>query len=106
MIDGKKRRAWACMNEVHFGAPIPRNFANLLRAKCSSPHVLRKTALEGARFTPQELMDVEMVDAIGSSTEDVLAIAQKLGNEHGVIAKTGVWGLIKASQQTKLLFTN
>jgi len=96
MIDGTKRRAWACMNEVHFGAAIPRAFATLLKTKCSSPRVLRQTVLEGVRFTPQELLDTAMVDVLGgSSTKDVLASAQELGDKFGTNASTGVWGLMK-----------
>jgi len=95
MIDGVKRRAWACMNEVHFGAPMPRGFAALLKAKCSSPRVLRQTVLEGVRFTPQELLGNAMVDAVGSSTEAVLKTAQELGDKYGNNASSGVWGLIK-----------
>jgi len=102
MIDGTKRRAWACMNEIHFGAPIPRAFATLLKAKCSTPRVLRQTVLEGVRFTPEELLDTAMVDVLGSSTKEVLSTAQELGDKFGVNAGTGVWGLIKRDIYTEV----
>jgi enoyl-CoA hydratase/carnithine racemase len=98
MIDGVKRRAWACMNEVHFGAPLPLPFAVLFKAKCS-PRMLRKLTLEGARFTPQELLEAEMVDELGDSTKSVLAKAQELGEKHSPNASSGVWGQIKVSCQ-------
>lgn len=95
MIDGKTRRAWACMNEVHFGAPWPRPFAQLFRAKGTNPTLLRKIALEGYRFTPPELLDNGMVDALASSTSEILANCISLAEKVGENAAQGVWGLIK-----------
>jgi len=95
MIDGTKRRAWACMNEIHFGAPLTRGLATILKCKLSPPHLLRRFALEGHRFTPQELLDSSMVEALGNSTEDVLTKAKELAEKHGANARTGTWGLIK-----------
>ncbi|EJD06973.1 ClpP/crotonase [Fomitiporia mediterranea MF3/22] len=97
MTDGKERRAWCCMNEVHFGAPWPLSLATVARAKVSNARTLRKLALEGHRFTPQEALKEGIIDVVadGSSTEAVLAAAKALALERAENAKTGVWGLIK-----------
>ncbi|KAL5526411.1 hypothetical protein ACEPAF_8134 [Sanghuangporus sanghuang] len=97
MTDGKERRAWCCMNEVHFGAPWPLSLAAVARTKVSDARVLRKLALEGHRFTPKEALDSGIIDAIaeGSSTDAVLAVARIVARERADNAKTGVWGLIK-----------
>ena len=97
MIDGVKRRTWACTNEIHFGAPLPPPFAVLLRVKSTTPRVAHQFALEGHRFTPKELLENGMVNALGSSTKEVLEIARELADKNGVIAGSGVWGLIRAS---------
>jgi enoyl-CoA hydratase/carnithine racemase len=95
MIGGKKRNAWACMNEVQFGAPWPRAFAALFRAKGTNPTILRRIALEGHRFTPSELLENGMVDALAGSSSEILAQATGIASKVGVNATSGVWGLIK-----------
>lgn len=98
MIDGVKRRAWACMNEIHFGVPLPRPFCVILKNKCVSPRVLQQTAIEGYRFTPQELLDNGMVNALASSTKELITLATEIGEEQGLRASSGVLGLIKVIQ--------
>lgn len=97
MTDGKGKRAWCCMNEVHFGAPWPLSLAAVARTKVSDARTLRKLALEGHRFTPQEALEGGIIDVIaeGSSTDAVLLAARTLALERAPNAKTGVWGLIK-----------
>ncbi|KAI4527055.1 ClpP/crotonase [Schizophyllum commune Loenen D] len=97
MTDGLKRNAWISMNEIHFGAPWPHAFAAILRAKVGDPHVRRRVALEGQRFTPQEALKAKLIDRIanGGTTADVLAAAEKLADEVSPLAKSGAWGLIK-----------
>lgn len=95
MMDGSKRNAWACMNEIHFAAPWPYHFAVLFRAKVTSPTVLRKFALEGARFEPSELLELRLVDELASSTQEVIKKSTALANAWGGNAASGVWGLIK-----------
>lgn len=104
MTDGSRRRAWLCMNEVHFGAPWPLSFTAILNAKVSEPTVRRRIALEGHRFTPSEALTTGLVDRIAScsgtgtelGTENVLTEAMKFAKEVSVLPKTGVWGTIKA----------
>ncbi|KAF8623726.1 hypothetical protein AX17_007422 [Amanita inopinata Kibby_2008] len=96
MLDGKKRNAWLCMNEVHFGAAWPRSFASILRAKVGDHRLHRKIALEGHRFTPEEgLADGLLDDIVAGGTDAVLAKAEQLADSVCVHAQGGVWGLIK-----------
>ncbi|KAG8904657.1 hypothetical protein FRB99_001377 [Tulasnella sp. 403] len=93
MTSGK---AWACMNEVHFGAPFPRSFAAIMQEKVRSPAVIRSIALEGHRFSPKEALQAGIVDQLvdgGSKAlfEKALVFAQTITPN----ASTGVWGLIK-----------
>ncbi|KAH8100902.1 ClpP/crotonase [Cristinia sonorae] len=95
MVDGKKRNAWLCMNEIHFGAALPASFTALARNKCAGP-LGRKIFLEGHRFTPTEALEVGLVDYIaGNSTASVLAKAEEVaaGVEH--LAQFGGFGIIK-----------
>ncbi|KZT59173.1 ClpP/crotonase [Calocera cornea HHB12733] len=89
-------RAWCCFNEVHFGAPLPPPFAQLIRVKLVDPQLVRKCALEGHRFVPQELLEAGVVERLveGKSSE-VLAAALELAESKASLAKTGVWGTIK-----------
>jgi enoyl-CoA hydratase/carnithine racemase len=103
MTDGSRRRAWLCMNEIHFGAPWPLSLAAILNAKVSDPPLRRRIALEGHRFTPTEAYAAGIVDRLaicsGTSvelgTEIVLKEATKLAKEVSVLPKQGVWGTIK-----------
>ena len=93
MTSGK---AWASMNEIHFGAPLPRAFAGLFNAKAASPAIVRKVYLEGHRFVPKEMLDLGLVDELSEpGTEKVLAKAMELGARWAPHARTGVWGLHK-----------
>ncbi|KAG0708185.1 ClpP/crotonase-like domain-containing protein [Suillus ampliporus] len=102
MTDGSRRRAWMCMNEIHFGAPWPLSFTAILNAKVGSPVTRRRVALEGHRFTPSEALREGIVDrlanstgkSVGNGTEEVLEGAMKLANEVKMLASRGVWGAI------------
>jgi len=98
MTDGKERRAWCCMNEVHFGAPWPFAMAALANAKVSDARTRRLLALEGHRFSPQEALAHGLIDVVAddSSAEAVYSAARKFAIEKSEMAKTGVWGLIKS----------
>ncbi|KAG8969120.1 hypothetical protein FRC03_004435 [Tulasnella sp. 419] len=89
-------RAWACMNEVHFGAPLPHSFSAILQEKARNPQLLRAIALEGKQFTPQELVAHGVVDKLADGGyQDVLQTAVDLAETVSVNASNGVWGLIK-----------
>lgn len=89
-------KAWASMNEIHFGATMPRAFAALVKAKSPSPVVTRKIFLEGHRFVPEELLALGLVDqTVEGGTEKVLEAALALGAKWAPHAKGSVWGLQK-----------
>lgn len=104
MTDGSRRRAWMCMNEIHFGARWPLTFTAVLNAKVGSPVIRRRVALEGHRFTPSEALKAGIVDrlanltgtSVESGTDKVLAEAMKLANEVKILASRGVWSAINA----------
>ncbi|KAG1821841.1 ClpP/crotonase-like domain-containing protein [Suillus subaureus] len=104
MTDGSRRRAWMCMNEIHFGARWPLTFTAVLNAKVGSPVIRRRVALEGHRFTPSEALEAGIVDrlanltgtSVESGTDKVLAEAMKLANEVKILASRGVWSAINA----------
>ncbi|KAG8740656.1 hypothetical protein FRC10_004066 [Ceratobasidium sp. 414] len=102
MTSGK---AWASFNEVHFGAPFPPAFAALIRVKLGHAHptLMRRTVLEGHRFTPPELLTAGAVDAIVDGKLEyipglylkVLERACAIATTMGANARGGAWGLIK-----------
>jgi len=96
MMDGSKRRAWLCMNEVHFGAAWPLSFAAILRAKVGDHRLQRKIALEGYRFTPPEALADGLLDwIVTGGTSAVLAKAEEVADSTCSNAQRGVWGIIK-----------
>ncbi|KIY66523.1 ClpP/crotonase [Cylindrobasidium torrendii FP15055 ss-10] len=97
MTDGSKRRAWLSMNEVHFGAIWPLSFAALFRCKYDGAQRVRKIALEGHRWTPQEALKEGIVDHIvAGDTAAVMAKATEVAGAIAPNAAQGVWGLIKS----------
>lgn len=105
MTSGK---AWCCMNEIEFGAPLPPTFAALLRYRAvharpmpsSDPNapqplrnVLRSIAL-AHRFTPQDMLVNGLVDELAEPSQ-VRERAVALGKQIGPRATTGVWGSMK-----------
>lgn len=83
-------------SKVFFGAPFVQSFAAVLNHKLPDHHALRKTALEGHRWTPQELRDIGVIDQLAEgSTQGVLECARTLAETHAPLAKSGVFGLLK-----------
>ncbi|TFY55468.1 hypothetical protein EVJ58_g8237 [Rhodofomes roseus] len=96
MTDGSSRRAWMCMNEIHFGAAYPLSFASIIRTKVPDPRTQRKVALEGHHFTPPEALQAGLVDfLVKGDTEAVIAKAQAVGESVARMATAGAWGVIK-----------
>ncbi|KAH7106534.1 ClpP/crotonase [Auriculariales sp. MPI-PUGE-AT-0066] len=92
----KSQKAWASMNEIHFGAPLPRGFVKLFNEKAANANLVRKVFLEGHRFTAQELIKEGLIDEVveGDATK-VREAAQALGNKLAPLSRTGVYGLQK-----------
>lgn len=82
--------------QVHFGAGWPLSFAGLFRSKVQDARVLRKIALEGHRFTPQEALEAGLVDQIiKGDTEAIIDKAREVGEAASAMSVPGVWGVIK-----------
>ena len=69
---------------------------------------MRKLALEGHRFTPQEALEEGIIDAIavGSTSESVINAARQIALQRAENAKSGVWGLIKVLIHIYIILTN
>ncbi|KAG8801509.1 hypothetical protein FRC17_006638 [Serendipita sp. 399] len=92
----KAKKAWLSMNELLFGAPIPRSVAVLFNAKCVDSMVVRKIFLEAHRFTAQEAFKVKLVDEIvDGDSSAVFGASVKLAHKVSYLSKLGVYGLIK-----------
>ena len=84
--------------QVHFGAAWPYPFGAIVQAKVTDAQTVRKIALEGHRFTPQEAVKFGFVDElVQGDTEAVLNKALELGKKVGEQAQSGVWGVIRVS---------
>lgn len=75
--------------------------------------------MEGHRWTPAEFLELGIVDALAeppsslpattltpsppSLTTPLLDVARRIGLKHAPLAKTGVYGLIKAQMARKIL---
>jgi len=89
-------RAWCCMNEVEFGAPMPSSMAAVLNYKLPTSKIVRDATLDAHRFTPQELHGLGVVDVLAEGgTDGVLREAHKLAEAKAGRAKTGVYGLMR-----------
>lgn len=89
-------RAWCSMNEIFLGSSLGQSFAAVLNYKLPKHKVLRKTAIEGHRWTPQELRDVGVIDQLADGgTQAVLEAARGLAETKSPLATSGVFGLIK-----------
>lgn len=85
-------------SQIHFGAPFPHSFAALFQEKARHPSLLRKIALEGHKFTSQEMLETGLVDHLADGgSQGVLKKAIDVATAIGPNAGTGVWGLIKVS---------
>lgn len=77
-----------------------------------SPLAIRKTVLEGHRWTPAELLSIGVVDeladpSVSSMSQDyvppVVQKARILAARYAPLAKTGVFGLMKQETSRKIM---
>lgn len=82
------------------------SLAAVVRTKVSDARTVRRIALEGHRFPPQEALDCGLIDVVadGGSSEAVFSAARALAIEKSLNAKTGVWGLIKVQPDLTAIF--
>lgn len=90
-------RGYACMNEIEFGAPIPKGMLGVIKSVAVSPIVQRKITLEAHRFKAAEALEHGLVDATAQGTQatfdTALALAEKLRSR----AAKNAWQNIRES---------
>lgn len=79
---------------------MPFSFAAILNYKLGSPKLVREVVLEGKRFTSKELFDQGVIDILAEDGAGVLKAARALAAEKAPLAKSGVFGLMKASRES------
>jgi enoyl-CoA hydratase/carnithine racemase len=83
------------------GAPWPDSFVAITNAKLASPQALRTLALDGARISPKEAINLGIIDKLvpADSPSDVgqavVSAARELAYRTAGNARAGAWGLIK-----------
>ena len=86
------------------GAPWPDSFVAITNAKVTSPNSLRTLALEGARISPKEALELGIVDKLVPVTPEsdvgkaVLDAAREYASQTACHSRAGAWGLIKVSR--------
>lgn len=76
---------------------MPFSFAAILNYKLGSARLVRDVAMEGKRFTGKELFNEGVIDQLAEDGAAVLKAARAMAAEKAPLAKTGVFGLMKAS---------
>ncbi|KAK4051560.1 hypothetical protein OIV83_002700 [Microbotryomycetes sp. JL201] len=100
----KGERAWCCMNEIAFGAPIPAGMASVLQAKLSQP-VVDKILLTGHRFVAQEALQSGIVDEIvpGTDGSQVVERALQVARERMQFSQSNVVQAMKETLYAKTI---
>jgi enoyl-CoA hydratase/carnithine racemase len=78
------------MNEVDFGAALPRALNSIVKAKMPSPAVYRQTVLAGHRWTAGEALKVGLVDDTAPTGDEVVEKAVELAGKAAVKSVGGV----------------
>ncbi|KAF8322108.1 ClpP/crotonase, partial [Clavulina sp. PMI_390] len=95
-------RAWASMNEVFFGAALAASVNAIMNYKLP-PKTVRKTILEGHRWTAQELLAAGIIDEVAQGTAGVVKAAHDMAQQKADLAKSGAFGLIKKELARKVI---
>lgn len=84
----------------------------VMNCKLPTPAIIRKTVMEGHRWTPKELFEAGIVDELSeastpSTSPDyippVVLAARSLALQHAPLAQTAVYGLVKREMSRKIL---
>ncbi|KAI0595336.1 enoyl-CoA hydratase/isomerase family protein [Biscogniauxia sp. FL1348] len=96
---GARRRAFVCVNELEFGAPLLPPMSAIFRLKLA-PAAYRDLVLEARRFDAPAALHAGIVDAVGELDDALRMIA-----ERGLVKKgaTGVYGVLKAEMYRESL---
>lgn len=68
----------------------------IAKAKITDATALRTIALEGQRIGAKQALEFRIVDELGSSGQEVVDKAVKIGVKYAPKAKQQAWGLIKS----------
>ncbi|KAI0021968.1 enoyl-CoA hydratase/isomerase family protein [Xylariomycetidae sp. FL0641] len=90
---GGKRRAFLCVNELEFGAPLLPPMASIFRIKVTSPTVYRDLVLEARRFDAPAALQAGLVDAVGDMEAVMKLVEERALRKRGT---TGIYGRLKA----------
>ena len=96
-------RGYACMNEIEFGAPIPKGMLGVIRSVAVSPLVQRKIALEAHRFQATEALQHGLVDATAQGTQATLDMALALAEKLRSRSAKNAWQSIRESLKEEAL---
>ncbi|GAA5877304.1 hypothetical protein JCM1840_007192, partial [Sporobolomyces johnsonii] len=94
-------RAWLCMNEVLFGAPLPAGMASLLALRLPT-RVLAKVMLTAHRYVAVDALADGLVDEVvevaekgEDGSEATVRRAEEVARERAGFAESGVLHLMK-----------
>ncbi|WFD23996.1 hypothetical protein MEQU1_002693 [Malassezia equina] len=88
------QRGYLCMNEIEFGAPIPRGMLGAIQSVATKA-AQRKLLLEAHRFTATDAQAYGLVHATADGTEATLQKALELAAHIRSRAAKGAWQSIK-----------
>ncbi|WFD27879.1 hypothetical protein MNAN1_002887 [Malassezia nana] len=89
------QRGYLCMNEIEFGAHIPRGMLGAIQSVVQSPVLMRQIVLEGHRFPAKEALQAGLVDATGDGQEGTLRRAWELAEQVKSRAAKNAWQVNK-----------
>ncbi|KAM0749675.1 ClpP/crotonase [Meredithblackwellia eburnea MCA 4105] len=91
----KAEKAWCCMNELDFGAPLPSALGVLLRARLP-PQTVRTMMLSAHRFTAPEALSGGVVDeVVEGDGEATIKRAIELAGSHKKHSASGSLQMMK-----------
>lgn len=102
-----KGKAVMAMNEIEFGASVPRGLLAVLDAKLPNKQQVQLCLLEAHRYGAQVALKLGIVDQIAPEA-DLINQALQLASQKSIRATTGVYDLIKADlyKETIKILTN
>ncbi|SCV74710.1 BQ2448_7739 [Microbotryum intermedium] len=91
----RAERAWMCMNEIDFGAPLPIGMTGVLKQRLR-PEVLRNVMLTAHRYVASEALASGLVDeVVQGDGEAAISRALEIAEKNLKHSESGVCGLLK-----------
>ena len=88
-------RGYLCMNEIEFGAPIPKGMLGVITSVARQPSLQRKIVLEGHRFTAPEALEQGLIDATSKGQQGTLDVAVALADRLRSRCAKNAWQAIR-----------